>query len=216
MADLLKTMTAAPAVPASLKNRQIEEKAKSLLLAILEESSRRQEPRTSDNWRELVQLVRQPVLSIVKYVLGIVDTEDQRDMFQQVMLRFYRYHLSYDSSRPLLPWLYAIARNVKSDWMKTSLLLGAESLLIGEEPAPAAPQTSDHLTAKLTVKALFAQLPEDDRQILWLFYYEGMTEAEISAHLNIPLSTTKFYLRRAKKRAREILTAHPRRQANEA
>lgn len=216
MADLLKTTTAAPAVPTTLKNRHIEEKAKLLMLAILEESrdflSRTKEPPKSDNWRDLVQLVRQPVLHILKYALGIVDTEDQRDMFQRVMLRLYRYHLSYDSSRPFMPWLYAIARNVKAEWMA----LLAKWPDTDADPEPVAPQTSDNLTAKLVVKELFAQLPEEDGQILWLFYYEGLKEAEISASLNIPLSATKFRLRRARKHAREILTAHPQRQANEA
>jgi RNA polymerase sigma-70 factor (ECF subfamily) len=204
----------------TLKSRDIEAQVRPLMLAILEASTRGgsvfvemdpdlpdsifshltapSEKRGADNWAELFRLVRPPVLNLLRYVFGIVDAEDQDDLFQEVMLRFYRYHRSYDSSRPLLPWLYTIARNVKRDWMA--------KFRLSVQPAANEPQTSCDVTLKLTLQDVLAKLPEDDRHILWLSYYEGLSDAEISKHLNIPLTTTKYYLRRAKKRAREYLT----------
>jgi len=206
MADLLNTATTNQVASTTLKNRHIEEQARSLMFAIRTGGPSRTE---ADDWHDLVELVRQPVLSILKYVFGAVNTEDQRDLFQEVMLRFYRSRDSYDLSRPLLPWLYTIARNVKREWMEKSRPR--------EQPAPAAQQPSnDNLTPNLAIMTLFAKLPEEDRHILWLSYFEGLTDAEISEHLNIPLSTTKFYLRRAKERGREILGAPPGGETHEA
>jgi RNA polymerase sigma-70 factor (ECF subfamily) len=98
-----------------------------------------------------------------------------------------------------LPWLYAIARNVKRDW-NAKYRPAIES--------PAEPQKSDHTTLRLIAEQVLARLSEEDRQMLWLSYYEGLSNAEISEYLNIPLTTTKFYLRRAKERARDLLTEY--------
>lgn len=225
-----------PNVLTTLKSHEIEAQVRPLMLAILKSSDRsgwgfreidpnspdsaiaqlnvpsetrpdnweelfRPETRR-DNWEELFRLVQQPVLKVLRYVFAIGNVEDQDDMFQEVMLRFYRYHLSYDSSRPLLPWLYAIARNVKLDWQAKSRLR--------VQSATVEQRSSDNVTLKLIAEDVLAKLPEDDRRILWLSYNEGLSDAEISVHLNIPLTTTKYYLRRAKKRARDFLTAHPR------
>jgi RNA polymerase sigma-70 factor (ECF subfamily) len=204
MPNILKTNTERLFV-GTPKTRNIEARAKQLMRGILDDDQpfavRLQVE--DENWNELFLLVRPPVLSLLRYVFGIVNAEDQDDMFQTVMLRFYRYHRSYNVSHPLLPWLYAIARNVKREWMEKSGLRF--------ESAPIAPQESDNLVTKLTAEAVLAKLPEDDRHILWLSYNEELKDAEISEHLNIPLSTAKFYLRRAKKRAREVLTAYSRR-----
>lgn len=199
MNDARQTVTE-PSVLTTLKSRDIEAQVRPLMVAILEESASRLSPKKRvDPWEELFSLVQQPVLNVLRYVFGIVDAEDQDDLFQEVMLRFYRYHLSYQFSRPLLPWLYAIARNVKRDWMAKSRF--------HVRPAAVEPQTSDDITLKLIAEQVLAKLPEGDRHILWLSYNEGLSDAEISENLNIPLTTTKYHLRRAKKRAREYLTA---------
>lgn len=192
----------APVVLTTSKSRDIEAQVRPLMLAIVEETTRNAGFVMRDpKWEELFLLVRRPVLSVLSHVFGIANLEDQDDMFQEVMLRFYRYHLSYDSNRPLLPWLYVIARHVKLDWK-------AKSRLRDESPSVER-QSCDNLTHKLIAEEVLAKLPEDDRRILWLSYNEGLSDAEISAHLSIPLTTTKYYLRRAKKRARDFLCAYP-------
>jgi RNA polymerase sigma factor (sigma-70 family) len=186
------------------RNLAIEIRAKELMRAILDENrpiSSVKAQENDDYWNELFLLVRQPVLTLLGYVFGIVNADAQDDLFQMVMMRFYRYHRSYNLTRPFLPWLYAIARNVKLEWMEKSKHK-LESALITP------PDSHNDLDRKLTVKAVLAKLPEDDRHILWLFYNEGLTAEEISEHLHLQLSATKFRLRRARKRAHEILTTY--------
>jgi RNA polymerase sigma-70 factor (ECF subfamily) len=41
------------------------------------------------------------------------------------------------------------------------------------------------------IKAALAELSDSQRQVLEMLYYEGLTQAEISQQLNIPLGTVK-------------------------
>lgn len=213
MGEARQTVT----VRAKPKTRDIEAQARVLMLAIVDETKSRPfkfgelHPDAKldltpgmgvdSRWADLFLLVQQPVLNVLRYVFGIANPEDQDDMFQEVMLRLYRYHLSYDPSRALLPWLYAIARNVKRDW-NAKFRPAPES--------PVEPQKSDNTTVRLIAEQVLARLSEEDRQVLWLSCYEGLSNAEISEYLNVPLTTTKFYLRRAKKNARDLLSEYSR------
>jgi RNA polymerase sigma-70 factor (ECF subfamily) len=211
MANALKTTKALSSSP-PLRIHEIEERARSLILAIQREGRKKlpkggpkrkvqQTESDQDNWAELFVLLQPPMLKMLRYVFGIVDIQEQDDLFQELMLRLYCYHSSYESSRPLLPWLYSIARNLKLDSLRKSRLRDKAASIA------ASPESPD-ITLKLIAAEVLEKLPEDDRLILWLSYMEGLTNAEISNCLERPLSTTKFYLREAKKRARQILAAH--------
>ncbi len=158
----------------------------------------------NDIWSEVFQLVRQPVVTVLRYVFGITNADDQDDMLQEVMLRFYRSHRSHDHTRPLLPWLYAVARHVKLDWLARNRKFQDHCPLTEVEQA-----ATDNTMPKLIAQELLAKLPEDDRHILWLSYNEELTNDEISRELNIPLTKTKHYLRRARQRALALLSAQP-------
>ncbi|MBD2078984.1 sigma-70 family RNA polymerase sigma factor [Leptolyngbya sp. FACHB-17] len=56
------------------------------------------------------------------------------------------------------------------------------------------------------VRAALAQLPESDRQILRLAYYDGLSQSEIAARLSLPLGTVKTKTRRGLLKLRQTLT----------
>ncbi|MEP0917885.1 sigma-70 family RNA polymerase sigma factor [Leptolyngbya sp. DQ-M1] len=56
------------------------------------------------------------------------------------------------------------------------------------------------------VRAALAQLPESDRQILRLAYYDGLSQSEIAARLSLPLGTVKTKTRRSLLKLRQTLT----------
>lgn len=59
-------------------------------------------------------------------------------------------------------------------------------------------------TAQLTSRAL-ARLPEEQRGVIRLAFYNGMTHEEIAAAQRIPLGTVKTRIRRGMLRMRELL-----------
>ncbi|MBD1824274.1 sigma-70 family RNA polymerase sigma factor [Cyanobacteria bacterium FACHB-DQ100] len=60
------------------------------------------------------------------------------------------------------------------------------------------------------VRAALAQLPESDRQILRLAYYDGLSQSEIAARLSLPLGTVKTKTRRSLLKLRQTLTDYLR------
>jgi RNA polymerase sigma-70 factor (ECF subfamily) len=85
--------------------------------------------------------------------------------------------------RPLLAWLYRIARNVVSDHLharerEAKALADAGSLLDPHEPGPAS-QVADQADLLDALR----RLTDDQQQVIVLRYYTGFTTAEIAQAL---------------------------------
>ena len=68
--------------------------------------------------------------------------------------------------------------------------------MISEETSSPTPFESASLSQRSHyVRNALAQLPEKQRQVLELAYYEGLSQSEIAARLSIPLGTIKTWSR---------------------
>ena len=61
--------------------------------------------------------------------------------------------------------------------------------------------------AKLTVQGVLTKLPEAQRIVLELAYFDGLTQSEIAARLREPLGTVKTRMRTGLERLRGFLGA---------
>jgi RNA polymerase sigma-70 factor (ECF subfamily) len=55
------------------------------------------------------------------------------------------------------------------------------------------------------VKKALGKIPESQREVLKIAYYQGLTQSEISDHLGIPLGTVKTRTRQGMLKLRNIL-----------
>jgi RNA polymerase sigma-70 factor (ECF subfamily) len=134
---------------------------------------------------------------------------DAEDLVHDVCLEVWRQAHTYDPARgSVRSWLMMRLRSRALDRLRSAghLRLVARD----EEPQeePAAPEVDPALRSDCArvVRAMEA-LPEDQRAVLVLAYFEGLALPEISERLQIPVGTAKSRLSRALGRLREDLDA---------
>jgi RNA polymerase sigma factor (sigma-70 family) len=135
--------------------------------------------------------------------------EVTEDVFYQAWLQSPR----FDSARgSVMAWLLTMARSRALDaWRKHSAQLvsfdsDTADELLARTSAPGTP--FDLLAATDTRDALhaaLAEVPASARQMISLAFFQGLTQQEISEHMQAPLGTVKTTLRRALISLREHL-----------
>jgi RNA polymerase sigma-70 factor (ECF subfamily) len=114
------------------------------------------------------------VARVVRFRLG----REDEDAVSEVFLRAWRGLAGYrDTGVPFSAWLYAIARHVAIDLLRTSART---------EPRAEVPDREvDEMTAELlTLHDAIEQLPTEQRQVIELKYLVGMNNAEVAAALD--------------------------------
>jgi RNA polymerase sigma-70 factor (ECF subfamily) len=143
-------------------------------------------------------------------VLGA--SEDSRDLCQEVFLKAYRALGTFKREARFSSWLYQIALNACRDRLRrrrgrvqVSLDEAGDAL---ENAHPAAPTALDLIEARdlaRAVEAAMAALPHEQREVIALKEYQGLTFAEIAEALDVPVSTVKTRLYRGLGQLRQQL-----------
>ena len=76
------------------------------------------------------------------------------------------------------------------------------------DPAADPAQRAEALDLRARIGRELARLPENQRQVIELAFYGGLTHSEIAAHLEQPLGTVKTRLRTAMTKLRDTLAAY--------
>ena len=68
-----------------------------------------------------------------------------------------------------------------------------------------APRPADNMAEGWAARTALGDLPEEQRQLLELAYWEGLSQSEIATRLGLPLGTVKTRMRIGLKTLREKL-----------
>jgi DNA-directed RNA polymerase specialized sigma24 family protein len=96
-----------------------------------------------------------------------------------------------------LPWLYAIARRVLTNYRRGTQRRGRLFERLRRAPVPPPPPQFD-------VGAALQSLPERDREILRLVAWESLTHTEAGAVLGISANAVAIRVHRARERLRQL------------
>jgi RNA polymerase sigma-70 factor (ECF subfamily) len=162
---------------------------------------------------ELFDLVAPWILGLVLHILH--DEDEAEEVVSDVFVQVWRHIDQHDAGRgPLVPWVLSIARNRSLDalrrrrrwWRKSARLEQAHTVDVGAMP-PAAPHEAavPGWPVHREVHAALAALPEEQRRVVLLSYFEGLSHREIAQRLHQPLGTVKTRLRTAHQRLTESL-----------
>jgi RNA polymerase sigma-70 factor (ECF subfamily) len=146
-------------------------------------------------------------------IYRVLGSEDEaRDLSQEAFLKAYRGLGSFKREARFSSWLYQIALNLCRDRLRRRRGRTMVSLDEVEEGSaastPSPPSALDLVESRdlqRTVAAAVAALPEDQREVIVLKEYQGLTFLEIAEVLDVPISTVKTRLYRGLGHLRERL-----------
>ena len=133
------------------------------------------------------------------------------DLVQETFLRVWNRVHGFDRGRGALgAWMLAVARNRAIDYLRSVEGREPESPLEMERlenPALYSRLESDILNIDRVrrLKEAFQKLTPNQRTVIELAYYEGLSQTEMAQRLNQPLGTVKTWVRTALKALREEL-----------
>jgi len=156
----------------------------------------------SEAFAKLVQRYRRPVFSYL--VRCGVPESDRDDLFQDIFIKIHQRADKYDAARPLHPWLFTVVANtVRSYFSKKKLRSFFVWEPAQEDAKDPAPDSEARASAKETAAWLeraIAALPMPQREALVLATIEDLPLKDVASILDMPLSTVKTHVRRARLR----------------
>ncbi|GAA2209917.1 hypothetical protein GCM10009850_053760 [Nonomuraea monospora] len=111
-----------------------------------------------------------------------------------------------DVPEPALPWLLGVARNVLRDNVRAELRREA---MAAELRAWTEGDVADQVTERMGGLRALAALQEDDREILILVAWHGLTPGEAAKVIGCSSAAYRVRLHRARKRLKQAMEAEP-------
>ncbi len=149
-------------------------------------------------WRELVRRFTPLVYRLSVRMLR--NSSEAEDASQEVFLRMHRSFHTFDSTRPMSPWVARTAYHVCLRRLESAARKPVEPDAVEEARSPEQAAASQE-AASLLARAL-QDLPAQDRALLDLRYREGLSDAEVSEATGMPVNTVKTRIFRARARLR--------------
>ncbi len=139
------------------------------------------------------------------------DPSDAEEIVQEVFLQVWNQAGRYDRSRSSVStWLVLITRSRAIDRLRsrqvkdrTLTALKQEKPNLHTSPEGSRNVLLDQRRSRLRLE--LAELPNEQREVLELAFFKGMTQSEISASTGIPLGTVKTRTLLAMKKLRKAL-----------
>jgi RNA polymerase sigma-70 factor (ECF subfamily) len=134
------------------------------------------------------------------------------DVFQETFMQLFTSRASFDTSRPLRPWLFTIAANKAKDALRKQQRTAATQIgtiaaaqdmsfddvlngLTADTAVPIDDIEREETAAR--VRAVIASMPENLREILILAYFNRFSYKQMAQILSIPIGTVKSRLHTA-------------------
>jgi RNA polymerase sigma-70 factor (ECF subfamily) len=174
-------------------------------------------------FEELVRRYERELYNYLRRYLN--DAELAEDAFQATFLKIHLKCDTYESGRPVRPWLYKIATNKAIDAQRRNrrqkiasldYRLGGDSssdlatlvdTIAGTEMDPL--DRLEFEEEREAIRAKIRNLTEAHQKVLHLVYFQGLKYREAAEILDIPVGTVRSQLHAAIRKLHDLLTADP-------
>jgi RNA polymerase sigma-70 factor (ECF subfamily) len=148
----------------------------------------------ADHLEPLIRRYASQVLTFIERMIG--DRHRSEELFQEVFLAVWKNRSQYEYPRPFRPWLFTIAVN-KCWELHRRPLLRTWAALDDAVPVHGAPSAEDSAIASETA-ALVADavrhLPEQQRAVVVLRIWHGLSYAEIAEVVDRTTATVRSHM----------------------
>lgn len=155
------------------------------------------------SFEELLAQARKSVELFVKYKIS--SAEEAQDILQETYLTAWQKFGQLKSEDSFKPWIISIARNKCNDYFRNK----AAVLEIPLEEAPELTMDDGRMgiSEVLAVRDHLEKMADKEKEILYLYFWKQLPQAEIAKRLDVPVGTVKSRLHVAKEKFRESYDA---------
>lgn len=147
-----------------------------------------------DDFEQMLQTERVSLERFVRYRLPA--REDADDVLQEIYLTAYQKFPQLKNKASFKAWLLAIARNKCNDYFRRKAT--QLEIPVDELTETILSDSRQGISEQSSVRETLSRLGDKDKQILYLYFWREMPQAEIAKKLNIPVGTVKSRLHTAK------------------
>ena len=135
------------------------------------------------------------------------------DIVQDVLVTVWQKAVSYDRAKASFStWVYRMTRNRWIDHKRKHDRLEPvapdEIAQLADRPVASAHDDLVEAESAIAVRDALATLPPEQKQMLYLAFFEGLSHSEIAARTGIAIGTVKSRIRAPLKKLRGVLEAH--------
>ena len=143
------------------------------------------------------------------------DKAAAEDVAQTAFVKIVERIHQFDEERPFAPWFFRIVVNDAIKFAKKQMRtisldeqLDQPTALLAKwlvKPELKPEQLVEQMEMRESILDAMQQLPAEQRAVIVMWYFLEMSEADMSAKLDHPLSTIKWWLRDARTRLRNLM-----------
>jgi len=140
----------------------------------------------------------------------IRSAEDATDLVQQTFLQLHRARNDFREGAQLRPWLYTIAMNLRAEYFRKMGRRKESAMDLDARPdmhPKVAPVDVGALETQGQVRAALDRLPEAQRRVIQLHWFDGLSMSEVADVVGASTSAVKVRAHRGYKLLREVLEA---------
>lgn len=165
-----------------------------------------------DEFERMLTKERVCVERFVRFRLN--DKDDADDVLQEVYLTAYQKFPQLHDPASFKFWLISIARNKCNDYFRRKAV--QYEIPLEELAEQELVDSRLGLSEVLTVRQTLSLLGDRDKEMLYLYFWKELPQAEIAKILQIPLGTVKSRLHHAKQKFKEKYPYHTERSKGES
>ena len=131
--------------------------------------------------------------------------EDAEDLCSDVFIKIYSKIDTFDASKASIStWIYAMTSNTVIDFYRTNHIHSEIPEDLAEEKSLIEDDVLNNESLEILAKAL-KSLPQEQRDIIVLRYYRGLTLQEVAEQMNLSYGVTKLRHREALGRLKDLI-----------